>query len=311
MPKKIIKNNQELSEILKAFQKKSDTSMMWDKDYDIITNNQESQKILKILTSFQCNCFYRDKFNIKFILPLKEWPYFKIVHISILGEKKRKNIFHKILNILTYWKASSIIVFLGVDGSGKSTITRKLDDLLSPFFSTYLDYFGWDKFVIPLFIATKRRSEKHISKSKNHYGKTVYKEKLGWFHLTIYYIELLLRYFTRIFPKKIIGRTIIIDRYFYDKLVFLDTTSFKFRFFKSITPTPSFTFLLTANPKIIYKRKDEKDTTMLKHSQESFKAKKNLLDFHVINNQQDIDKTIKKIIIALQEDLIKNKRVIE
>ena len=125
-----------------------------------------------------------------------------------------------------------------------------------------------------------------------------------------YYFELLLRYFFSILPKKILGRTIIIDRYFYDKLVHLKSNSLKFKFFNMITPRPDFTILLVNDPVRIHRRKKERTVFEIKRIQDLYLRNRGLLNLIVVKNDKIIDSTLNKIITIIRPELIKRKRVL-
>jgi len=303
MNSEIIKNNKELLKILEDYSLKSQSSLDEGKDLDLLISPEEKVKVASLLKNYGGKCFLENKSEIKFILPLKNKPYFRIVHLNMGEYKKRRRIFRMLFSFFNYWRASSTIVFLGADGSGKSTLAKKTADILSSFFNVNLQYFGWNKFFIPIFWITRKRSAK--VKTNNR------KEKLSWFYLSVYYLELLLRYFFNILPKKILGRTIIIDRYFYDKLVHLKSNSFKFRFFNMITPKPDFIILLVDDPRRIYNRKKEISISEIERIQDLYLRKKDLLNFIVVKNEKGIDNTLGKIITIIRSELIKRKRVLE
>lgn len=300
---KIIKNNKELLNIFKNYELKSNSSLEERKDLDVIAELKDKLKIKKMLKHRGGRCFLNyKKGDMKIILPIEKEPYFRIVHINIKNGKN-SNILNKVINLVNYWKGSSTIVFLGVDGSGKTTIAKKIFKTLSPFFRVHLRYFGWNQFFIPIFNITKRISKKNKPK--------ISKEKVSWFYLLVFYFELLIRYYLNILPKKILGRTIIIDRYFYDKLVHLKASSFKFKFFNTITPKPDLSILLIDHPERIHKRKKEREISEIKILQKLYLNKIHTFNIIIIKNDKTIPHAIKRVIYAIRKMLINKKRVLE
>ncbi len=142
------------------------------------------------------------------------------------------------------------IVFVGCDGSGKSTIIKYFkQELEKEGKSVEVFFLGWRNFQNPIL----RLFSKFYMKRKER--KAVKEEKLerfrsrGWIFYTIYYSELLLRYLKILFSRK---EYILIDRYFYDELAF--SKGMKLKFFKIITPVPNICFILKASPEILRKR---------------------------------------------------------
>lgn len=127
---------------------------------------------------------------------------------------------------------SNIWCFVGIDGSGKTTQAKML---LNYFYSRNVSasyvWVRWDPLLLkPLFIIFKRlllkRSKienvtitsKEYKELKNFKQKALKSGlmKTAWFILALldYYLQVLIK----IFPKLVIGKTIVCDRYYYDFL---------------------------------------------------------------------------------------------
>ena len=307
MNSKIIKDNTELLKLFKDYSFKKKSSLEEREDMDIVITSEEKNTLAKKIRKMEGKCFLNSqKGDAKFIIPLKESPFFRIIHLNVKNSAKR-SLLLKIFSFLSYWKGSTTIVVVGVDGSGKTTMIKEMNSILSSFFNTSLQYFGWKDFVIPLFKNTSKKSrEKENSKKDSVSG-----EKVGWLHMFVFYFEMLCRYILRVSAKKILGRVILIDRYFYDKLIHLDKKSFKFRFFYALTPKPDVCILLVADPKLLYSRKNELHISKIMRNQNLYLSNKDFFNLVVVKNSGGISKTVEKIIKEIRALLIKRKRVIE
>jgi len=346
MSLRTLKNNDELLSLLKGATLKSKSCLNPLKDLDLIISTNKRKFFEELMIKYKGRCYFKWGKNIgesKFILPLKEYPYFRLVHISVGGLFKRgfllvslrdlestkefdkdsgfffiRNIkfnhrfnikyfplfcFKLMLNLLKYWQGGTTIVFLGVDGSGKTTITEKLAQLLSNFFNVNRHYFGWKEFVLPVFSWRKKRSSKNSNQKR--------KEKTGWIYLIAFYIELWLRFLIRVVPNLLLGRIIIFDRYFYDKLVHIKKDSLKYKLLEVVTPKPSFVFLLRVRVSTILKRKKEKDYETLSQLQEKYEMYAKKKGFIIIDNDSNLRNVIKNIVEILQTALIKKKKSLE
>jgi len=149
------------------------------------------------------------------------------------------------------------IVLVGADGSGKTLISRKLNKRLrEEGKTTRIIFMGWRNFKNPIL---KIFSKFYMASKKNKNEKKLARFKpRGWLFYSTYYSELWLRYLASYFSKK---DFIIMDRYFFDELAFAKNA--RFNFFKSITPRPDYTFLLSAPFNIMRKRSHTGDDKAL------------------------------------------------
>ncbi|MDO8509347.1 MAG: hypothetical protein Q7S27_06730 [Nanoarchaeota archaeon] len=134
------------------------------------------------------------------------------------------------------------IVFLGADRVGKTTLIEYTKKKIEAENNTVISFFlGWKKFHNPILrlfskIHMSRKNKKIEEKSR----LARYKSR-SWFFYLVYYFELWIRY-VKILNSK--AQYILIDRYFYDELVF--SKGLKFKLFKLITPKPDICFILKA-----------------------------------------------------------------
>lgn len=109
---------------------------------------------------------------------------------------------------------------------------------------------------------------------------------------------------TKLLLKK--STVVIIDRYFYDILVFpsrykIKLPSMIIKFFTKIVPKPDLTFIITANNQQIYDRKKEIEFNKIEEIQNKYKSLKKFIgNTFIIDNSKDLytsDNSMKKIII--------------
>ena len=144
------------------------------------------------------------------------------------------------------------IVFVGLDGSGKSTSIKNFRnkiEILNP----KIQYMGWKEFKNPIIKFyrnikySKREGDYNLAESDDIELKSILK-------ILVYYSELYLRYILNFLNLK--TKIIIYDRYFYDWLINVESNLVR-NFFKFITPRSHIIFFLTAPIEIMHKRKKE------------------------------------------------------
>jgi thymidylate kinase len=145
------------------------------------------------------------------------------------------------------------IAFLGPDGAGKSTI---IDGIMNGNFFINKYYFH----LKPL--CNEKQGNNEILFDDPHQHRT-YSESKSYFKLLYFIGQYNLGWLKNIFPKRFKSSPIIIfDRYFDD--IFVDHKRYRYggkiqiaKVFKRFIPSPDITFILTAEPSVIYSRKKE------------------------------------------------------
>lgn len=166
-----------------------------------------------------------------------------------------------------------LIYLVGIDGSGKTTLAKKLESLLSQ--DKKARYFYARHFPVLLapfkFLASKillketdefKDYEKYIEKKQERSRKLRF---FAWIYAFIwmldYFVVTYLRFLKYLLPKQ----SVIIDRYYYDVAVNISITlglSLKqldklVGFWSVLFPKPSITFFLDLPEDIAFKRKDD------------------------------------------------------
>lgn len=142
------------------------------------------------------------------------------------------------------------IVFLGSDGSGKSTLIKYMKDKLEKEGKSVSTFeFGWKEFKSPLMrFISKRHLEKKKIVNKEERKLSRFRSR-GWIFYILYYYELLYRYSDVL---KSHSEYLLFDRYFYDEFTF--ASPFKQKILKIFTPKPDLCVILKAPLKTIRKR---------------------------------------------------------
>lgn len=200
-------------------------------------------------------------------------------------------------------KSKKTVVFIGIDGSGKTTtITKIKEELKKIGEESKVVYMGLgDNFTLPFL----RKMLEFYSNIKYKQLNKIRKKELkkdNWrerkfFWILIQYIELWIRWIkSKIFSKE---KIILFDRFFYDGLIFSNEKNF--HFFKKFTPKPDVCFMLVAPPEIIIKRKNEASLKNIENFYKKAELLKKYFEIKTIDNTKSLEKTTKKIM-----DKIKN-----
>ncbi len=199
------------------------------------------------------------------------------------------------------------IVFLGIDGSGKTTLINKIKQSLeNKNKKTKIVIMGWKKnFHLPfltyaarIFVNLKRRHYKSKNeKYPDRYSKEFYKDRNLFFSI-VYYLELWFRYIEALFSR---NDYILFDRYFYERLAFMK--GLKFKFFKLVTPKPDFCFVLKAPVETIWKRKKEVSKENIKRYYKKIQELSKEVPITKINTSGTIKKAYNQIKFYLKNEI--------
>ena len=191
------------------------------------------------------------------------------------------------------------IVFLGADGSGKSTLilyTEKKSKSEGKKVKTI--FMGWTDFRNPLIKLFSRRHMENKARSKIKEEKLARFRDRSWFFYLVYYSELWIRYLDVMFSKADI---VFMDRYFYDELVFASRA--KFNFFKIFTPKPNICFILKPEYKITKKRGIDVTEDNFNRFYEQLYRVGNLCKVYEINTSGSVEQSYKKIAEVIKNNL--------
>jgi thymidylate kinase len=196
-----------------------------------------------------------------------------------------------------------IIVFFGIDGTGKTTLinelVKKLQEKGEIVKRVYMGVAREQKIPfmgkIMCFYSNIRRKLKKRKNPSYDVRRDTYRKR-NFFWLFVYYIELWARYKS---IKKLSKKSYILcDRYFYDGLVFAEGK--KFSLFRMITPKPDICFLLDVPPKIIMSRKKEANEKEIKEFYRKAKIISKYFPIVRIDNTKGVGEVINKLIKEIE-----------
>jgi len=199
-----------------------------------------------------------------------------------------------------------LVVFIGVDGSGKTLYSKKIGDIFSEYQGFSRFHLNKDSEVEETLIDPRVRTKSirfFLKKSK-----------------TILKLYMFLDQYVKFFRKGLYGYLrgdiLIFDRYIYDSLV-LDIRSDKISFFDKLllwlTLRPDIVFFIHANDESIFKRKGDNSLNEINRQQRLFGQISNYENFVNIDTEKGVEKTIQTIerhILKKLEKKSKNTEVV-
>lgn len=210
---------------------------------------------------------------------------------------------NRISKVINPFWWGQLVVFIGSDGSGKSTASEDLyGKLRGATIRSSKVYMGWRNSVLPIIPQLMKTDSKVFKGGKKHKLKT--KSKFGLMLRSVaitilYFIEMYLRYLFFILPKLKLGEVVITDRYFYDRLILDKNLPYLFRSVcKYFIPKPNLVFGMSAPVKIISKRETNLSIENLSKQKvyyEQFFFENNVVRIDTSkNNQNQVSKKVLK-----------------
>lgn len=152
-------------------------------------------------------------------------------------------------------KSGIMVVFEGTDGSGKTTVINGLKEYNTDLFNGECVYYHWR----PGFIKKEGRSGGAVTEP---HAKPAYGTLKSFAKFMFFNIDYVIGYFFNVKQELKNNRMVVFDRYYYD--YYMDKLRYRLKIsnrtldiFLRIIPKPDATFLLLADPDVLYQRKKE------------------------------------------------------
>jgi thymidylate kinase len=214
------------------------------------------------------------------------------------------------LQVLRYWlgeyrrrikrilrPTGVMVVFLGADGSGKSTVIDRAMQSLAPAF--------WRTARYHLRPSLRKRKSKH-KEAVRAFATEPYTQPLrgrgaSLAKLPYWWLGYLIGYARDIFPQLASSTLVLFDRYYYDILV--DPRRYRYRgslwparFVGRFVPHPHLTILLDAPPEVLFARKPEVPLEEItRQRQEYLKLVRDMRDGHVVDASRPLDDVVAEV----------------
>lgn len=183
------------------------------------------------------------------------------------------------------------IVFLGCDGSGKTSLinyTKKKINRKNR--AVRIVALGWKDFRNPILRFITLIYMKRKLKGRTFREKLKRFRERRWAFYFVYYLITLTRYLKGVFPK---SEVTLMDRYFYDELVFAEGR--KFKFFASLTPVPDKCFILKPSFRELKRRGLDISRERFDFFYKKMEKVKNLCEAYEIDSSGSPEKNFKKL----------------
>jgi len=193
-----------------------------------------------------------------------------------------------------------IIAFMGMDGTGKTTICKTLERMLKKmgYVTAYREEFNY--FLLEYFLKAVRKilGEEKTSTMKADFLKG---RRPSWHKFWVYavWLDLLIEYISiRLFKKSVVT---IMDRYAYDFLIGWEHVEYDDKFIQvmySRFPKPDFIFTLDIRAEVALERKKlthHQDLNYYKEFRKMYMKVARDLKIDVINTEEPIESTINRI----------------
>ena len=278
----------------------------------------------KELYTKELNQKYSNRFvsELDDILTTDAYNPLKVTNLGVMGAKElTSGVSNKIKIISSFYKKTKrfrypfgyTIVFLGVDGAGKTTIINKITPLLTEAVHNEIHYEHMRPNFLPS-IASLFGKEEHVGPVTNPHEK----EASGFFgsilRLSYYSIDYIVGFWFKVYPSMVKKPSLwIFDRYFYDYIIDPQRGRIKLpaliiKTFKFFIPSPNLILCLGGDAEIIYERKKEIPLKAVQAQVKKLKAfSKEEKNAYWIDTDKDIDSTTSEVIELIKKNM--NKRL--
>lgn len=161
-------------------------------------------------------------------------------------------------------KKHTTVAFIGVDGSGKSTIIKNVSLILKKQFNTNVFYEHMRPNLLPSIAFIFGKQNINLNHVNNPHASPPSSTIISFVRWLYYYFDYTFGFFVKVSIKKINKQPsiFIFDRYYYDYFIDpkrsrINLPNFILNLGQKIMPEPDIIFCLIANPELIFKRKPE------------------------------------------------------
>lgn len=205
----------------------------------------------------------------------------------------------RVFKVLNPFYFGPLVVLIGPDAAGKSSIAKRVAEVLGTGgLIARTVYFGWRGSVIPGTYQAMKLDEKLAKKVD--FNPTINKVRSAVITIS-FFIERYIRYITQILPPRLLGYTVLTDRYFYDRFI-LDVSIGERvkKLLVGIAPKPTLIIYLEAKENTLKKRDPSMPKESLAIQRKLFRKYKGLVGATEINTEKlSINQSVSFIIERL------------
>ena len=255
----------------------------------------------------------RIAFSLLNLVKNNKFEKIKIKHLLFYFIIKKPVHILKLLFLFFRWlkwkrlfKPAPLISILGPDGSGKSSLTAKLNSFLQESGrKCAVIYTGRGRgHLLPISkigMKYKRIEKSNASKNKEINNK-LKKRIIYTLASPVFSLDLWLRYWFKIYPQRLNKKIVITDRYCSD-IILMKNVNFKFkRLLLKLFPKPTLSILLYNDSKILHKRRPEESVKELERQMHIFDQMNYSLKIKTVNKEKDSNLAIKFVVERLLWD---------
>jgi thymidylate kinase len=197
-----------------------------------------------------------------------------------------------------YWRGAKrilrptglMVVFLGADGSGKSTVVDHVKQRVAPAFRSTIQYH--------LRSRVRRGGGTPVT---DPHAQPLRGPVSSLIKLALWWVEYTLGYLTNVYPRLTRSTLVLFDRYYHDILV--DTRRYRYggplwlaRLVGKVVPRPHLVILLDAPPQVLFARKQEISFEEVNRQREEYvNLVRNLHNGHIVDASRPLEGVVSEV----------------
>jgi thymidylate kinase len=202
-----------------------------------------------------------------------------------------------------YWRGAKrilrptglMVVFLGADGSGKSTVIDRVKQGIAPAFRSTMQYH----------LRPSVRNDGGAQVTDPH-AQPLRGPTSSLVKLAFWWVAYTLGYLTNVYPRLARSTLVLFDRYYHDILV--DTRRYRYggplwlaRLMGKVIPRPHLVILLDAPPKVLFSRKQEVSLEEVNRQREEYV---NLVGSLSVGHIVDASKPLEEVVSEVEKIIL-------